>query len=277
MKRIKYMERCFEHANDPDFMDYCFYICDQYSFTSLSTFFDGDIDFLKKISFLLLSFIRKVKNNEPLIQTNIPESRDINSVDFNDPKYSKLKKPLKLFFPDDEPEKPEEPEEVPSKYEYKPFIEVDENVEEDEEIYENKKTSMIFDRFIPKFVNNHKALNPFKLNLSVNFDIDIQNLIKNQCDLDEQDDVLDRNVMKEYFSITADDLHEFSNDLFLPFADYDYFAIEEKKKNDMLKEVGIKPKPDYEKIAKEKEDEFVNEIQPYLGDPEDDIEEEGKK
>ena len=269
MMRVKYISRCFKHAHDPDFMDYCFYLCDQFSYTSLSNFFDGDIDFLKKINFFLLSFMRKFESKQPLTQASLEEPEDLHSINFDDPIYMQEQEKENLLLPPDDAGLPEEEgseaSEQPSKYEYKNFVDVE--MDDTEEIYEAKKTKMIFDRFIPKFVDSHKALNPFVLDSHVNFDIDIKNLIDEQCheDGEEPPEELNRDVLQMYFSINKDDLDDFENDLFLPFADYNFFEMEKKKKKEELEELGVKPKPDPDELHKKALAEY-KELRPELGE-----------
>jgi hypothetical protein len=273
MMRIKYINRCFKHANDPNFMDYCFYLCDQYSYTSLSGFFDGDIEFLKKINFFLLSFLRKYESKQPLTQPYLEEPADLDSVNFDDPVYMTEQEQENLLLPpddaglDEEEKKSESSDEQPGnpKYHYKNFIDVD--MDESEEIYEAKKTKMIFDRFHPKFIDTHKAINPFIMDSHVDFTIDIKNLIDEQCkeDGEDQEEELNQDVLRQYFSINKDDLDDFENDLFLPFADYNYFELEKKKKEEELEEIGAKPKPDEALQHKKALKEYLD-IRPELGE-----------
>ena len=269
MMRIKYINRCFTHSDDPNFMDYCFYLCDQFSYTSLSGFFDGDIQFLKKVNFFLLSFLRKFENDEPLTSPALDEPMDLHSVNFDDPIYMEEQEKENLLLPPEDaglPEDaPEEEEDLPNpKFQYQNFIDVD--MDESEEIYESKKTKMIFDRFLPKFINSHKAINPFIMDSHVNFEVDMKNLISEQCNEDgeEPEEELNRGVLSQYFSINKQDLDEFKNDLFLPFADYTFFEMEKKKKEEEMEELGFVPKPDEKEIRKK---ELVNykEIRPHLG------------
>ena len=269
MMRIKYINRCFTHANDPDFMDYCFYLCDQFSYTSLSGFFDGDIEFLKKVNFFLLSFLRKFESNQPMTSPALEEPMDLHSVNFDDPIYMEKQEKENLLLPPEDSGLPddehEEDENLPNpKYQYQNFIDVD--MDETEEIYESKKTKMIFDRFLPKFINSHKAINPFMMDSHVNFDINIKNLINEQCieDGEDQEEELDRGVLSQYFSINKQDLDEFKNDLFLPFADYTFFEMEKKKKEEEMEELGFKPKPDEKDIRKTELQQY-KELRPHLG------------
>jgi hypothetical protein len=273
MMRIKYINRCFKHANDPNFMDYCFYLCDQYSYTSLSGFFDGDIDFLKKVNFFLLSFLRKFESKQPLTQPYLEEPGELDTVDFDDPIYMEEGEKENLLLPPDDAgldegsKKSEDSSDQPGnpKYHYKNFIDVD--MDESEEIYEAKKTKMIFDRFLPKFINTHKAINPFIMDSHVDFTIDIKNLIDKQCEEDGEnpEEELNQDVLRQYFSINKDDLDDFENDLFLPFADYNFFELEKKKKLEKLEEIGAKPKEDEELQKKEALKEYL-EIRPELGE-----------
>jgi hypothetical protein len=269
MMRIKYINRCFENAGEDNFMDYCFYLCDQYSYTSLSGFFDGDIQFLKKINFFLLSFLRKYESKQPLTQPSLEEPTDLHSVNFDDPIYMEEQEKENLLLPPEDAGLPEEKSEEEEdfgnpKYHYKNFIDVD--MDATEEIYEGKKTKMTFDRFIPKFINDHKAINPFIMDSHVNFEVDMKNLISEQCKEEGEapEEELNPDVLRQYFSINSDDLDEFKNDLFLPFADYNYFEMEKKKKKEMMEEIGAKPKADPE-VERQKALADYMELRPSLG------------
>ena len=250
-------------------MDYCFYLCDQFSYTSLSGFFDGDVQFLKKINFFLLSFLRKLESDEPLTMPSLEDPSDLHSVNFDDEVYMAEQEKENLILPPqdsglDDDEKEEE-EDLPNpKYQYQNFIDVE--MDESKEIYEAKKTKMIFDRFIPKFIDSHKAINPFIMDTKVNFEVDIENLIDEQCaeDGEQPEEELNRDVLSQYFSINKDDLDEFENDLFLPFADYNFFEMEKKKKKEEMEELGKVPKED-EKAIRKKELIQYKEIRPHLG------------
>ena len=270
LMRVKYINRCFENAHEDNFMDYCFYLCDQFSYTSLSGFFDGDVEFLKKINFFLLSFLRKYESRQPLTSPTLEEPSDLHSVNFDDPIYMEEQEKENLLLPPDDaglPDKSEESEEDfgNPKYHYKNFIDVE--MDETEEIYEGKKTKMIFDRFLPKFINDHKAINPFILDSHVNFNVDMKNLIQEQCKADDElaEEELKPEVLRQYFGINSQDLDDFKNDLFLPFADYNYFELEKKKKKEAMEEIGAKPKPDPEVERKKALAEYM-ELRPELGE-----------
>ena len=278
LTRIEYINRCFEHAEDPNFMDYCFFLCDQYSYTSLSGFFDGDVKFLRKINYFLLSFTRKYENHQPLTQEHLPDVTEFANVNFDDPQYmTEQDKEDVVFLGESDEEEPEEIDEddiQPGKWDYQNEIEVD--VDEPEQIYENSPIENIPDRLRPKFVNDYTAISPFDMVNKVDFDIPVEDLIQEQCNDGEEEEPLNRDVLQQYFSISQSDLDEFDNDLFLDFADYNYFKIEKKKKLEALEEVGRKPKDSEVEISKKAVKEY-KEIRPYLGtiegltddDPED--------
>lgn len=266
MERIEYINRCFEHAEDPNFMDYCFYLCDQYSYTSLSSFFDGDLQFLKKINFFLLSFTRKFESNEPMTQEGIPGVNEFANVNFDSPEYMTEQEKEKVIFMGESKDKPEDEEDSenqqPGKWDYQKDIEVE--IDEPEEIYEAHRMDTIPDRLRPRFINDYKAINPFDLVNKVDFDIPINDLIQEQCNDHEEEEPLNRNVLQQYFSISQGDIEDFDNDLFLDFADYNYFKIEKKKKEEDLAEMGRKPKKTEIEIRRKAVKNY-KEVKPYLG------------
>lgn len=96
--QFAYIERCVSHIDSDNFMEHCVYVCDKYSYTGFSAFWDGNLDFLTKVMFLITSFIRKVKSNQPLTIdfSGIEEQMKIlDEVDFDNPFYEKAHHKLK--------------------------------------------------------------------------------------------------------------------------------------------------------------------------------------
>jgi hypothetical protein len=89
---IQYIENCISHVDADNFMEHCVYVCDKYSFTGFSPFWDGNLDFLTKVLFLITSFIRKIKSGQPLTidYAGIEEQmKTLDEVDFDNPFYEK--------------------------------------------------------------------------------------------------------------------------------------------------------------------------------------------
>ena len=162
----------------------------------------------------------------------------------------------------DKPEEEEDSEnQQPSKWDYQKEIEVD--IDHPEEIFEAHRMA-IPDRLRPKFINDYKAINPFDLVNKVDFEIPINDLIQEQCNDGDEEEPLNRHVLQQYFSISQGDIEEFDNDLFLDFADYNYFKIEKKKKEAELEEMGRKPKKTELEIRRKAVMDY-KEVKPYLG------------
>lgn len=58
---------CMENIDKDDYMKYCRNICNKFSYTTFSEFFDGNGELINKIVLNLYSFFRKLRQNEPLI------------------------------------------------------------------------------------------------------------------------------------------------------------------------------------------------------------------
>ncbi len=63
-RRIPFIKRCYKHLDEPDFYKYCRFICIQYKVNEFSHFFEGDINFMKKIYTKLVSFFRKYNRSQ---------------------------------------------------------------------------------------------------------------------------------------------------------------------------------------------------------------------
>lgn len=66
IKNIEVMNQCFENANQPDFMTHCRHLCQQYSYTSMTRFFDGNPDLLEHVLMTLMGFFRKLDAGKKL-------------------------------------------------------------------------------------------------------------------------------------------------------------------------------------------------------------------
>ena len=64
-REIYFIRRCLQNLNGPEYFKYCHFICKQFSYTGFDSFFIGNIDFLRNIFVLLVSFLRKMKVSIP--------------------------------------------------------------------------------------------------------------------------------------------------------------------------------------------------------------------
>lgn len=64
-REIYFIRRCLQNLDGPEYFKYCHFICKQFSYTGFDNFFIGNIDFLKNIFVLLVSFLRKMKISIP--------------------------------------------------------------------------------------------------------------------------------------------------------------------------------------------------------------------
>lgn len=61
------INRCYSNINDGGgfgFMKDCWFLCQSFHWNKISTFFEGDLEMLKKLFFALYSFVRRMKNME---------------------------------------------------------------------------------------------------------------------------------------------------------------------------------------------------------------------
>ena len=66
-RRIKYVQKCLNSVDDKkNFYKNCYMICRQFSLTKFSTFFEGDMEMLKRVNVGLNSFLRKYHRGENL-------------------------------------------------------------------------------------------------------------------------------------------------------------------------------------------------------------------
>lgn len=94
--QFKYIEGCISHIDNENFMEHCVFLCDKFSYTTFSPFWDGNLEFLTKVLFLITSFVRKIKTNQPLTidyQGIEDELKTIENVDFENPFYKKAAEP----------------------------------------------------------------------------------------------------------------------------------------------------------------------------------------
>jgi len=64
-REIYFIRRCLQNLDTPEYFKYCHFICKQFSYTGFDNFFIGNIDFLRNIFVLLVSFLRKMKVQIP--------------------------------------------------------------------------------------------------------------------------------------------------------------------------------------------------------------------
>lgn len=67
-RRIPLIKKCFENLEEPNFMEYCWFLCKTYEVFNISTFFEGDYLVYKRIYLAIFSFMRKM--NEALDEEN---------------------------------------------------------------------------------------------------------------------------------------------------------------------------------------------------------------
>lgn len=287
-KNFETIQNCYDNVDKPDFMKYCIYICQQYSYTTFSKFFDGNPDLINRILMTLTSFFRKLRANQALsvdYKTLKKEFDLIDAVDFNmdmgdldaegtgqhshesdknsggdgkhgqhdhknqgdskHPKHananhgnSKKTTTRKL---EDEKEYNLEASKISkmSKEQYHNYMiektynqstKISWEKEPDEghtSIYETRAPHKVSKVFRSRFLNDYTALDPLEIEPKLNFDINIKTLIKLQCDKQrkkgEKPEILQREVINEYFSSNDDDIENFATDLFMPFTDYAFF------------------------------------------------------
>ena len=90
-KQFEQIQNCFNGIDTGDFMDDCAFLCNQFSYTTLSPFWDGNQDLINRANFELFGFFRKLKSGLPLVleQKDFNEVVDeINSLDFTNELYS---------------------------------------------------------------------------------------------------------------------------------------------------------------------------------------------
>ena len=64
-REIYFIRRCLQNLETPEYFKYCHFICKQFSYTGFDNFFIGNIEFLKNLFVLLVSFLRKMKVQVP--------------------------------------------------------------------------------------------------------------------------------------------------------------------------------------------------------------------
>ena len=296
-KNFEVIQKCYNNIDQPDFMKHCVFLCQQYSYTTFSRFFDGNPDLINKILMTLSSFFRKLRSNQVLTvdyntiknEFDLIDAVDF-KMDFEDLKAKedmaqqgmgtrrelskssqnsfKLSDKHSKYTKDDILSKDIHDNESKEKVKQKRGLE-DEDGDDDEydvtksrienmtkaehhnyliektydqaspilwekeadegntSIYETKAADPLSKVYRSRFVDDFTALNPFDVEPQINFDIKIKTLFKLQCDKQrkkgEKPEKLQREVITEYFSTNDEDIHNFATDLFMPFADYDFF------------------------------------------------------
>ena len=283
-KNFETIQKCYDNIDKANFMDHCVYLCQQYSYTTFSKFFDGNPDLINRILMTLTSFFRKLRANQALsvdYKTIKHEFDLIDSIDFNmdfedleagaDDSIVNIgangKRPT-LNTKSHEPSKggskaTKSTKEVAAKkakrglqeekeYDleaskvsqmskeqyhnymiektYKQGTKISwekETEESHDSIYETRSSYRVSKVFRSIFVNDMTALDPLEVEPQLNFAINIKTLFKLQCDKQrkkgEKPEILQREVINEYFNANDDDIHSFATDLFMPFADYAFF------------------------------------------------------
>ena len=262
--QFSYIEKCISHIDNDNFMEHCIYVCDKYSYTSFSPFWDGNPDFLAKVMFIITSFIRKVNSNQPLTidyQGLEEELKTIEKVDFENPFYDKghhkkdkrnlvniekidvqkiklakkkkLLRKLSFELEDRDIEAENEAKQEHAKVMIERLKNLS-NAKPDFREVEESQNSMVYEQrerlpnikvFQSKFVKDSLAIDPIFMDKNTNFSIDSAFVIQKKCDSERKKfGPLEQSVVQDYFSFSSDDISHFKTDLFLSFADYSLFA-----------------------------------------------------
>ena len=64
-RRIPLIKSCYESLDKNDFMERCWFLCDQYKFFGLDDFFAGDVDVVKRVYLAITSFVHKLSVTRP--------------------------------------------------------------------------------------------------------------------------------------------------------------------------------------------------------------------
>ena len=225
------IENCFAHLDKENFLEKCLPLCDQYSYTTKTTFFDGNFGLVKKILLYIKSFLRKAESSSSLsidyaaIELNFEK---IDKIDFNDPYFQSRELHTRNY----SEEKKKELEEK-----LKDMFLADSGVNEVEEeqvhFYEAEGAKGSSKYFSPKFENVEFALNPLNAENDLVIDFSMENLIQEQCkEKEAKEEKLKPSTIKSYFQVNTKDIDDFQNDLFLPLTDYSFFKSLEKSDKD---------------------------------------------
>ncbi len=255
-KQFEQIENCFNGIEKGDFMTNCVFLCNQFSYTTISTFFDGNQDLINRANFELFSFFRKIKSKVPLVleQKDFDDQvHDINTLDFSNEMYSEtnpdknkinqaqdrtLEKEIKPdgksnkkirtlhgLLKDMDLAKRKEMIDKTNNFLNDPVVHTNDIEEAHETIYDSREVLPITKYFNNRFIDNPGALNPLGMENEVDFQIDILLLMKKTCDEEKKQrtEILDEKVIQDYFQVSTQDLIDFENDLFLPITEYSFF------------------------------------------------------
>ena len=254
--QFDYIQKCFENVEGENYMDYCLFLCNKYSYTTFSNFFDGNPDFLSRVQFLIMSFFRKLQSGQEMTVEYKEIEADIEKLkvkNFDDPYYAKngtatnpaedqadsgtnpnapARKLFKDIYQEDtdvltdsmvhanamiEKMKSFQPEDTS-------FNEIGE-AEDSKSIYEKIEQKPLTKVFTSQFTRNNVAINPIVIEEQSDFGIDPDHIISAHCKeaTDKEEPALKHDVILDYFSFNSKDITNFKNDLFLPFSDYSMF------------------------------------------------------
>ena len=225
-KNFEVIQKCFDNIDTPEYMQHCIFLCQQYSYTTYSPFFDGSVDLISRINTTLISFFRKVYAKQALNidKKSIQDEFDlIDSVDFNEEfttaeaevheergddevrgKHQqktlgeeeggrKLKKEKNNLMATHAANKDQlDPDEyhklmIQKTYDKGSPVTLEHEVDDDtDSIFEMKTSKPISKIFRSRFVNDSMAINPIVLVEETNFDIKIKDIIKLQCHKDKE-------------------------------------------------------------------------------------------
>lgn len=255
--QFDYIQKCFDNVEGENYMDYCLFLCNKYSYTTFSNFFDGNPDFLSRVQFLIVSFFRKLQSGQEMTVDYKEIEADIeklNVKDFNDPYYAKNatltvhssetrseletnsssanRKLFKDIYEEDPDMLAESVIHANSMIEkMKGLSSEDSGFNEIEEteisksIYEKIEQKPLTKVFTSRFINNNAAINPIVMEEQSDFGIDPDHIISTHCkeSTDKEEPALKHDVILDYFSFNSNEITNFKNDLFLPFSDYSMF------------------------------------------------------
>ncbi len=100
-------------------------------------------------------------------------------------------------------------------------------VEDDNESFVKPKEKLHTTKVFRTVFSSSEGLNPLNSEKTVNFDIDLEEVLRKSCNKEEsiKNESIDPEVLNDYFAVTEEDILNFGNDLFLPITDYNYFLM----------------------------------------------------
>lgn len=212
-------------------------ICNEFSYTTIDRFFDGDVELLKKVNVIMYSFVRKVETNSfsvdkirtenvlKLIDSiKLPKTSDEEDAEDNRQLHG-------MLFPLSEQEKKDL--DLRTKL-IKQDLPADEVMVNDDDVrfFEYRKAVPSTEKFRNRFIDDYRALNPLEVENKVKMNARIKSSIERKCDKEKKErrEELSTESLMYYFQVSPKDLDDFENDLFLPISDNSYFEIQKQLK-----------------------------------------------